>query len=83
MRMLGVVALAICEPLAAKPITYPISVPMECMQLAEREHFPTVIENRYQALKAQYRLHHLNKADPMVAQCQDAVARLKAQWREK
>jgi hypothetical protein len=53
------------------------------MQLAEREHVPTIIENRYQALKAEYKLHRLSKADPLVAQCRDAVDRQKAEWSKK
>ena len=83
MRMLvGVVALSISGPLVAKQsITFPVSVPMECTELAEREHVPTMLQNRYQALRAQYKLAHLKKTDPMVAQCKEAVARLKPQWR--
>jgi hypothetical protein len=63
---------------AAKTITYPVIIPQKCAQLAEREHVPVVIENRYQALKAQFKLARLSKADPMVAQCKEAVERLKA-----
>jgi hypothetical protein len=48
------------------------------MQLAAREHMATVIENRYQALRAEYKLARLSRADPMVAQCREAVDRLKA-----
>ena len=39
---------------------------------------PVVIQNRYQALKAEYKLARLSKVDPMVAQCKNAVERLKA-----
>jgi hypothetical protein len=78
-----VLVLSVCGPLAAKSITYPVSVPMECMELAQREHVPTMIESRMQGLKAEYKLNRLNKSDPLVVQCRDAVARLKAQEREK
>jgi hypothetical protein len=37
-----------------------------------------LIANRYQTLKAEYKLSRLRRADPMVAQCKDAVERLKA-----
>jgi hypothetical protein len=71
--------LGVSQPVAAEPaISYPVPVPQECAQLAEREHVPTMIENRYQALKAGYKLARLSNADPIVAQCKEAVARLKA-----
>ena len=63
--------------MAAKTITYPVIIPQECAQLAKREHVPVVIDNRYQALKAQSKLARLSKADPMVAQCKEAVERLR------
>jgi hypothetical protein len=47
------------------------------MELAEREHVPVMIENRYQALKAQYKMARLSKSDPLVAPCRNAVKRLK------
>jgi hypothetical protein len=71
--------LGLSQPAAAElAISYPVPVPQECAQLAEREHVPVVIENRYQALKAEYKLARLSNADPIVAQCKEAVARLKA-----
>jgi Integrase core domain len=78
MRVLtGAVLLTFSTPLAAEPaISYPVQVPQECAQLAEREHVPVVIANRYQALKAEYKLARLSKTDPMVAQCKEAVERL-------
>jgi hypothetical protein len=80
MRVLtGAVLLTLSTPLAAEPaISYPVQVPQECAQLAEREHVPVVIANRYQALKAEYKLARLSRTDPMVAQCKEAVERLKA-----
>jgi len=81
--LVGVLAFSIPAPLAAQAINYPVPIPGECTLLAEREHVPTMIENRYQALRAEYKLYHLNKSDPLVAQCRKAVARLTAQYREK
>jgi hypothetical protein len=79
MRLLAIaVLLTITSPLAAATVSYPVSVPPECAQLAEREHVPVMIENRYQALKAEYKLARLDNSDPLVAQCKDAVKRLKA-----
>lgn len=75
--IIGTVIVSLATPAAAK-VTYPASIPPECSQLAEREHVPNITANRYQALKAEYKLAHLNKADPMVAQCKDAVERAKA-----
>jgi hypothetical protein len=84
MRILMVAAIMLVSGrLTAKTVNYPVPVPSECMQLAEREHVPTMIENRYQALKAEYKLRRLSKADPMVAQCRDAVDRQKAEWSKK
>jgi hypothetical protein len=75
----GVAVLSLSSSVAANsPITYPVSIPLECAQLAEREHVPAVITNRYQALKAHYKLARLNKADLLVVQCKEAVERLKA-----
>jgi hypothetical protein len=71
--------LSVCPALAEPVINYPVPIPSECFQLAERERVPTLIENRYQALKAKYKLARLNRSDPLVAQCKEAVAHLKAQ----
>jgi hypothetical protein len=79
MRILtAALVVGLSQPAAAQAITYPISIPQECTQLAEREHVSSVIENRYQALKAEYKLGRLSKVDPLVAQCREAVERLKA-----
>jgi hypothetical protein len=77
--LIAAFVLSLSQPLAAEPaIVYPVSIPQECVQLAEREHVSVLIANRYQALKAEYKLSRLSRADPMVAQCKDAVVRLKA-----
>jgi hypothetical protein len=77
--LIAAFVLFVSQPVAADPANlYPVSIPQECVQLAEREHASVVIENRYQALKAEYKLARLSKADPMVAQCREAVDRLRA-----
>jgi hypothetical protein len=77
--LIAAFVLGLSQPAIGEPaVTYPVSVPQECVQLAEREHVSVVIENRYQALKAEYKLARLSKADPMVAQCREAVDRLRA-----
>ncbi len=79
MRLLiAAVPLIFASPASAATISYPVSVPPECVELAQREHVPVMIGNRYQALKAEYKLARLSNSDPMVAQCKDAVKRLKA-----
>ncbi|GAC1423030.1 MAG: hypothetical protein NVSMB6_24390 [Burkholderiaceae bacterium] len=79
MRLLVAAAfLGLAPPSSAATVTYPVSVPPECVELAQREHVPVVIENRYQALRAEYKLARLSNSDPMVAQCKEAVKRLKA-----
>jgi hypothetical protein len=60
---------------AAEGIKYPVSIPQECFELAQREGVPTMIQNRYQALKARYKLARLNDKDPMVRDCRAAVSR--------
>jgi hypothetical protein len=77
--LIAAFVLGLSQSVAAEPaISYPVSVPQECAQLAVREHVSLVIENRYQALKAKYKLARLSKGDPMVAQCKEAVERLRA-----
>ena len=55
--LLVAVALSIGAPCHAEPaITFPIWVFQECVELAQREGVPVVIENRYQATKARLKL---------------------------
>jgi hypothetical protein len=65
---------AAATPAWAK-VTYPVAIPGECMVLAQREGVPTVINNRYEAAKAKYKLYRLSARDPLVHQCKDAVER--------
>ena len=55
--------------------TYPVSIPQECVELAQREGVPVVIENKYQAVKARLKLARLSGKDPLVQGCRAAVDR--------
>ena len=70
--------LGVSPALAQQTISFPISVPPECTELAQRENVPTLIENKYQAALARIKLARLSGAEPIVAQCKQAVERLKA-----
>lgn len=67
------------RPSIGAEIQYPISVPSECVELAQRERVPLIIENRTQGVKARVKLWRLNKHDPLVKECREAVERLKAE----
>jgi len=69
--------LTILPEVQARSLSFPIYVPPECVALAQREGVPTVIENKYQAVKARYKLYRLKKSDPEVRECRAAVARLR------
>lgn len=70
--------LGVSPALAQQTISFPVSVPPECTELAQRENVPTLIENKYQAALARIKLARLSGAEPVVAQCKQAVERLKA-----
>jgi hypothetical protein len=61
-------------PAMAK-VTFPVSVPTECVELAQREGVPVVINSRYEATKAKLKLARLSGRDPMVNECRAAVER--------
>ena len=63
----------------AEKVQYPISIPQECVELAQREGQPVIIESRLQALRARYKLARLSGKDPLVMQCRAAVERFRAQ----
>jgi hypothetical protein len=69
--------LVTAPPVLAEPISYPITIPMECFALAQREGVPTVIQNKYQAVKAKLKLASMKKSDPLVRECRAVVARAK------
>jgi hypothetical protein len=83
MRLMTAAALtlSLSLPAAAESI-YPVSVPQECFELANREGVPTVIENRYQAAKARLKLYRLSMRDPLVRECRQAVDRMRAAMQE-
>ena len=73
------VVLTLTGPAFGQPsISYPVSIPQECMELAQREGVPVLIESRYQAAKAQVKLARLPDRDPLVHQCRAAVARARS-----
>ena len=63
----------------AQDIQYPVSVPMECVELAQREGQPLMIGSKAQGLKAKFKLARMSSDDPLVRQCRGAVTRLQAQ----
>ena len=62
----------------AGTMAFPVYIPQECIALAQREGMPTVIENKYQATKAKYKLYRLSKRDPLVRNCREAVDRIRS-----
>jgi hypothetical protein len=84
MRLMTAAALtlSLSMPAVAESI-FPVSVPQECMELATREGVPTVIENRYQAIKARVKLYRLSTRDPLVRECRQAVERLRSAMQEQ
>jgi hypothetical protein len=76
--MTAALMLAAIAPAKAEVTTFPVSIPQECVELAQREGVPVVIENRYQATKAKLKLARLSGRDPLVRQCRAAVERQKA-----
>ena len=72
--VISLLAVLATAPAVAKDL-YPISVPGECYELAQREGVPAVISNRYEAAKAKVKLARLRDTDPMVHECRQAVTR--------
>jgi hypothetical protein len=60
---------------AGAAVTFPVSIPQECVALAEREGVRVVIENKYEAAKARIKLTRLSGTDPLVRECRAAIAR--------
>ena len=75
MRVALIAVLVLIATPALAKVTFPVSVPSDCVALAEREGVPLVINSRSEALKAKYKLYHLNRHDPLVQQCRGAVER--------
>jgi hypothetical protein len=66
-------------PATAK-VRFPASIPGECVELAQREGVPTVINSKYEVAKARVKLARLRDSDPLVHQCREAVARAKESY---
>jgi hypothetical protein len=70
------IATAIVAPAPAMAkVTFPVTVPQECVELAQREGVPVVITSKYEATKAKFKLARLRDRDPMVHECRAAVER--------
>ena len=68
-------ALVIATPVAAESVQFPLTIPQECFELAQREGVPTVIENKFQATKAKLKLAQMKNSDHLVRECRAAVHR--------
>ena len=78
-QLLTALAVFISSPVSAGvSVTFPVSIPLECVELAQREGVPIVMENKYQATKARIKLARLNGRDPLVRECRAAVERQRA-----
>ena len=77
MRLIAaLLALVASAPaMADVAVMFPISIPQECVELAQREGVPIMIENRYQATKAKIKLARMSNRDPLVRECRAAVKR--------
>jgi flagellar basal body rod protein FlgG len=71
---IAALALVIATPVAAET-QFPVTIPQECFELAQREGVPTVIENRMQATKAKLKLAQMKNSDHLVRECRAAVHR--------
>jgi hypothetical protein len=78
MRLIAALLLSLvasAPAMADAAVMFPISIPQECVELAQREGVPIVIENRYQATKAKIKLARMSGRDPLVRECRAAVKR--------
>lgn len=57
----------------AGDVSAQIAVPPGCVALAAREGFPTDSLTKIQFARARLRLARLNKTDPLVVQCREAI----------
>ena len=76
--MTTLLMLTTVTPALAYNGSFPVSIPQECFELAQREGVPVVITNKYQAAKAKIKLYRLSNRDPLVRECRAAVERQKA-----
>src|SRR5258708_39234863 len=82
MRLMTATLMFVLSTPVMAEVVFPVSIPQECFELANREGVPTVIENKYQAAKAKLKLYRLSNRDPMVRDCRQAVERMKAAMQE-
>ena len=68
-------ALLISTPVAAETPQFPVTIPQQCFELAQREGVPAVIENKVQATKAKLKLAQMKNSDHLVRECRAAVHR--------
>ena len=80
--MAAALAFAVTTPATAEVATFPVSIPQECVELAQREGVPVVMQNRYEATKAKLKLARLSGRDPLVRECRSAVQRQQAAMRQ-
>lgn len=73
---------ATTKPALSADIQYPVSVPAECVELAQRERMSLIIESRTQGLRAKAKLYRLSGNDPLVKLCRDAVKRIEAEVKQ-
>jgi len=78
---LGILLLTAIACSAGEVIHYPVAIPGGCVALAQREGSPTLIENRWEGVKARAKLARMKNSDPLVLQCKDAVSQAVADYR--
>jgi len=78
MRLMTAALTFVLSTPAIAEVVFPVSIPQECVELANREGVPVVIENKYQAAKAKVKLYRMSNRDPLVRECKQAVERQKA-----
>jgi hypothetical protein len=61
------------QPSLGAEVQYPVTIPAECVELAQREGHPIIIENKKQGALAKAKLWRLSDRDPLVKQCREAV----------
>lgn len=66
----------------AAEVQYPISIPSECVDLAERKGEPVMMQSKRQALKTKARLWTLPNRERGVADCRAAVRRLEHEMKQ-
>jgi hypothetical protein len=69
-----VLALVSSNALAETAMSFTVAIPIECVELAQRQNVPVVIENRYQA---RVKLAKLRDSEPNVYECRAALERAK------